>query len=142
MTTNLNMVGPCGTCCAQCIAAKDDPNIIQILIDRGFPKETLPCKGCRQIDGRCPSPSLGGKQCGIYICAENQKFQFCFECAKCPCDRLMPLENAGNYRYHNQKCFNLLYIQKQGVDAFSENAKRIQKMYFHTTLKVVGESPE
>ena len=40
------------------------------------------------------------------------------------------------------KCFNLLYIQKQGVDNFCENAERIQKMYFNNTLKVVGESPQ
>jgi hypothetical protein len=142
MSNNLNKVGPCGTCCTQCIASKDDPNIIKMLADKGFPREALPCKGCREIDGHCPSPSLGGKQCGIYTCAENQKFKFCFECNKCPCDRLMPSENTGNYRYHNMKCFNLLYIQKQGVDNFCENAERIQKMYFNNTLKVVGESPQ
>jgi hypothetical protein len=142
MRTAIGKVGPCGTCCSQCIAAKDDPATIEMLTEKGFPREALPCKGCREIDGHCPSPSLGGKQCGIFRCAEKQNYSFCFECAKAPCDRLMPIENPGNYRYHNMKCFNLLYIQKHGVDNFVEQAERIQKMYFTTTLTVVGESPQ
>lgn len=141
MDDNLNKVGPCGTCCAKCIASKDDPQIIKMLIEKGFPEGSLPCKGCREIGGHCPAPSLKGKKCGIYECAEKQNFQFCFECSKAPCDRLVPIENAGVFRYHNMKCFNLLYIQKHGVDNFCENIERIQKMYFSYTLKVVGESP-
>jgi len=142
MDSNLNKVGHCGTCCDQCLASKDDPSIINALIQKGFAKEALPCKGCRTIKGHCPSPSLEGKQCGIYLCAEKQNFKFCFECAKSPCDRLMPIENSTPYRYHNMKCFNLMYIQKQGVDSFCENAERIQKMFFNNKLKVVGESPK
>ena len=142
MSNSLNKVGPCGTCCTQCIASKADPKTIELLTEKGFPREALPCKGCRAINGYCPSPSLGGKQCGIYRCAENQNYKFCFECEKVPCDRLMPSVNTGNYRYHNMKCFNLLYIQKQGVDDFCENAERIQNIYFNNTLKVVGESPQ
>lgn len=68
MSNNLNKVGPCGTCCTQCIASKDDPNIIKMLTDKGFPKEALPCKGCREIDGYCPSPSLGCS--GLAFCIE------------------------------------------------------------------------
>jgi hypothetical protein len=60
-----------------------------MLIEKGFPKEALPCKGCREIDGHCPSPSLGGKQCGIYKCAKNQKFNFCFECTKSSLNSLL-----------------------------------------------------
>lgn len=142
MSDNLNKVGPCGTCCSLCPAAKDDPAIIKMLVEKGFPKDVLPCKGCRSIDGYCPSPSLGGKQCGVFSCAESRKYKFCFECEDSPCDRLMPAEKIGNYRYHNMKCFNLLYIQKQGVDKFCENAERIQKIYFNNTLRVVGESPD
>jgi hypothetical protein len=140
MSNNLSKVGPCGTCCTQCIASKEDPATIKMLTEKGFPREVLPCKGCRTINGYCPSPSLGGKQCGIYKCAENQTFKFCFECNKAPCDRLMPSVNTGNYRYHNMKCFNLLYIQKHGLDNFCKNAERIQEMYFNKALKVVGES--
>jgi hypothetical protein len=141
MTDNLNRVGPCGTCCSQCLASRDDPRIVAALVEKGFPREAVPCKGCRAIQGHCPSPSLGGEQCGIYQCAEKQHIAFCFECAKAPCDRLSPTVNTGPYRYHNQKCFNLLYIQKQGVDAFCENAERLQRIYFNNTLKVVGERP-
>ena len=139
---NLSKVGPCGTCCEQCIASKDDPAIIKMLVEKGFPREALPCKGCRSIKGFCPSPSLGGKRCGIYQCAEQQHCTFCFECAQAPCDRLMPAVNTGPYRYHNMKCFNLLYIQKHGVDQFCANAARIQTMYLNNTLNVVGESPQ
>jgi len=142
MNRYLSKVGPCGTCCSQCLASSNDPNIMKMLIEKGFPEEVLPCKGCRENNGHCPSPSSGGKQCGIYQCVESQNITFCFECAECPCDRLMPTEKFGNYRYHNMKCFNLLYIQKHGVDDFHENAERIQKMYFNHTLKVVGESPQ
>jgi hypothetical protein len=142
INNNLNKVGPCGTCCEQCLAAKNDPKTIDMLVAKGFPREALPCKGCRAINGHCPSPSLGGKQCGIFACAESQNFKFCFECTKSPCDRLMPLSNAGVYRYHNMKCFNLLYIQKHGVDDFCENAERIQQMYFNNKLEVVGEKPQ
>lgn len=141
VNTRLNEVGPCGTCCAQCIASKDDPEVINYLMEKGFPRKALPCKGCRTINGYCPSPSLGGKQCGIFTCAENQQFTFCFECAQAPCDRLMPAVNTGNYRYHNMKCFNLLYIQKHGIENFCENAERIQNMYLNNTLKVVGDAP-
>lgn len=142
MNNNLNKVGHCGTCCSNCLASKDDPATIKMLIENGFPRKALPCKGCRAINGYCPSPSLGGKQCGIYKCAENQNIKFCFECAKAPCDRLIPTEKYGNYRYHNMKCFNLLYIQQHGIDKFCENAERIQNMYFNNTLSVVGESPQ
>lgn len=137
---NLNKVGPCGTNCSLCLAAKDEPKTINMLVENGFPREALPCKGCRAIKGHCPSPSLSGKQCGIYTCVEDKKHTFCFECENVPCDRLMPSENTGHYRYHNMKCFNLMYIQKQGLDAYCENAERIQDMYFNKTLKVVGES--
>lgn len=142
MSNNLNKVGFCGTSCDLCLAAKDDPNIIDSLVQKGFPKEALPCKGCRTRKGYCPSPSLKGEQCGIYKCAEEQSFKFCFECSKSPCDRLMPVENVLPYRYHNLKCFNLLYIQNKGLDDFCENAQRLQKIYFNNKLKVVGESPE
>ena len=142
MSENLNKVGPCGTCCSECLASKDDPKIIKMLIDKGFPEEALPCKGCRGINGYCPSPSLEGKQCGIYQCAAEKNIKFCYECSQSPCDRLLPSENTGHYRYHNMKCFNLLFIQKQGVDKFCENAARIQRMFFNNTLKIVGESPQ
>ncbi len=142
MSDNLNKVGPCGTCCSLCLAAKDDPRIIHHLVESGFPREALPCKGCREINGYCPSPSLGGRQCGIFQCAEDRKVSFCFECGQAPCDRLAPAVNTGRYRYHNMKGFNLLYIQKQGLDAFVENAERLQDIYFNNTLKIVGESPE
>lgn len=137
---NLNKVGPCGTACSQCLAAKDDPAMITLLVQNGFPEGALPCKGCRAIDGHCPSPSLEGKQCGIYSCASDKGSTFCYECPDAPCDRLMPSENVGNYRYHNMKCFNLMYIQKQGLDAFCENVDKQQDMYFNKELKVVGEA--
>ena len=140
--SNLNKVGPCGTACSHCLAAKDDPAVISFLIQKGFPKEVLPCKGCRAIDGHCPSPSLKGKQCGIYLCAKKKDITFCYECSEVPCDRLMPSEKIGNYRYHNMKCFNLMYIQKQGLDAFCENVDKQQNMYFNKELKVVGEPLE
>jgi hypothetical protein len=142
VNNSLNAVGPCGTCCSQCLASKADPETIKYLIERGLPAAALPCKGCRTINGYCPAPSLGGKQCGIYKCAKNLNYTFCFECTESPCDRLMPSLNTGMYRYHNMKCFNLLYIQRHGIDAFLQNAERIQDLYLKGTLKVVGESPE
>lgn len=141
MNTNLNKVGSCGTSCSNCLAAKDDPQTIKALIEKGFKQKALPCKGCREINGYCPSPSLKGEQCGIFSCAEKRSYSFCFECEQSPCDRLLPIENSTPYRYHNMKAYNLLYIQKQGLDSFCENAERIQKMFFTAKLKVVGESP-
>ena len=142
MDINLDKVGPCGTCCSECIASKDDPAIIKMLIDKGIPEEVLPCKGCRAIKGHCPSPSLKGKECGIYTCAEEKGYEFCFECKKSPCDRLLPSQNTGSYVYHNIKCFNLLYIQNHGLDKFIENSSEIVPKYLQSELRVVGESPK
>jgi hypothetical protein len=141
MDTSLEKVGPCGTACCECVAAKDDPKVIAYLVSKGFPPEALPCRGCRAIDGHCPSPSLEGRQCGIYACIRQKGLTFCHECEACPCERLGPAEHPGPYRYHNTKTFNLLYIQKQGLEAFCADIRKLQERYFDSELKVVGEAP-
>jgi hypothetical protein len=142
MKTNLEKVGPCGTACSECVAAKDDPRVISHLVANGFPASALPCKGCRAIDGHCPSPSLQGRQCGIFSCVRSRNLTFCYECEEAPCARLSPVENPGRYRYHNTKTFNLLYLRNRGLDAFCADIKKLQERYFGSELTVVGEPPE
>ena len=78
---------PCGIYCKTC------PGV------QGFN-----CKGCRTQGGQI----LDLPVCGTYACATEKEYDFCYECAEFPCERLMPIVNFGIFKPNNSKVYNLV----------------------------------
>lgn len=133
------MAAPCGTYCAICVCvrAKDDPGLMTALLAKGFPREKIPCPGCREVRGECPAL---GVPCATYACAESHGVDFCHECADFPCKRLNPAAHRADVLPHNVKIFQLCYQQRHGLEAWKRNAAAIQERYYKGVMKV-GEGP-
>jgi hypothetical protein len=133
------MVSPCGVDCEDCIAhlAKENTPERTRLLGAGFKAETLPCPGCRPLQGKCPV--IGGS-CETYACFEKKGITFCYECSQFPCDKLTPSADKAERALQNLKVFNLCCIQKQGLDAWKAKAKIAKQKYFTGTL-IYGKGP-
>ena len=48
MNERMKLVAPCGIDCGICemYTCKDNPQMLEYFISKGYPKEALPCKGC------------------------------------------------------------------------------------------------
>jgi len=123
------LVSPCGIYCGECSAykAKDNPELINMLVQHGMKEESLPCPGCRAVDGNCPHLE---SRCENYICAEKQGVTMCFECEDFPCNKLHPAADRANVLPHNMKIFSQLYIKKHGVEAWKKHLPEIRRRYF------------
>jgi hypothetical protein len=135
-----NMTGYCGICCSECecAKAKDDVNLMQYLISRGFPADKLPCPGCRAVEGHCP---IIGEKCATYKCAFEKNIDFCYECEDFPCEKLNPASDRANILPHNLKVFNLCYIKNYGLEKFTEDAALIRERYFKGKM-AIGKGPQ
>jgi hypothetical protein len=136
----LNMVAPCGIDCGICelYICKDDSNLYNKLIERGMPKDKLPCAGCRTIEGKCPV--IGGI-CSTYTCVQDHKVEFCYECNDFPCVKLHPAANRAEILPHNMKVFNLCTIKQAGVEKFVEKSLEIKKRYYMGKMEI-GKGPQ
>lgn len=140
-TTDENVLtAPCGLYCGECVAyrAKDDPALLESLVERGLPREKLPCPGCRLGKGNCPAL---GCDCETYVCAESRGVEFCHECAEFPCAKLNPAADRANALPHNIKIYNLCCIKHQGLAEWLRRAPEIHKRYFQGKM-VIGKGPQ
>ena len=50
------LVAPCGIHCAICplYLAGENSLLLEALVEKGIPREKLPCQGCRALEGHCP----------------------------------------------------------------------------------------
>jgi hypothetical protein len=133
------LTAPCGLDCFNCEIYES--NLTKDLADfihkkMGIPIKDIPCKGCRQQDGK--HYHLPPEGCATLDCAKEKGVEFCCDCQEFPCSFLAPLADGAERFPHNMKLFNLCRIQKVGIDRWiEEEAGDIRKKYF-TSKFVVG----
>ncbi|UCE65839.1 MAG: DUF3795 domain-containing protein [Candidatus Zixiibacteriota bacterium] len=143
MNNKRDLTAPCGLGCFVCdiyeenLTEKTAEFIHQKM---GIPKEEIPCKGCRQQDGK--HFHLSSEGCATLNCAREKGVEFCCECTDFPCSLLAPLADGAERYPHNMKLFNLCRIKKAGIDRWiEEEAGDIRKKYF-TYKFIVGRGQE
>ncbi len=135
----LRLVAPCGIDCGNCALnlSRDDPSLLERLVQRGIPREKLPCAGCRSISGDCPVIS---SRCETYECVRAHRVEFCHECADFPCGKLCPSSQRADVLPHNLKVFNLCTIKRMGVEGFVQASAGVERLYFKGKMEV-GKGP-
>ena len=91
------LIAPCGMNCGLCLYHLKSGN---------------KCPGCsfgRNINGRC-------LKCAIKLC-KNRKGEYCFDCDKFPCDRLVRMDKRYRERYGMSEMDNLKTIKETGIDS-------------------------
>jgi hypothetical protein len=141
ITEENRMAAPCGTYCAVCPCAKagEDRRIMETFLAKGFPREKLPCPGCRKLLGECPAIEPGTR-CVTYDCIAGRGLDFCHECADFPCGRLSPAAHRADVLPHNIKIFHLCYQARHGLEAWKKEAEAIQERYYKGVMRI-GEGP-
>jgi hypothetical protein len=134
------LVAPCGIDCGVCelYIAGSRPELAAILASKGIPREKLPCKGCRNINGECPV--IAG-QCETFACVGERGVEFCFQCAQFPCEKLAPAADRADVLPHNTKVFNLCVIRRDGVAGFVRASVDAKKRYYQGKM-VIGRGPQ
>ena len=127
------LIAPCGIYCGGCrrYQARTDKTLRkQIAEQRGIPVEELfVCAGCRPLRGRVKI-SGGEPVCDTYACAVNdKKVEFCYECEDFPCLKLAPCADRAQETPHNTKVYNLLLLQRLGIDAWLERYPNLLRQY-------------
>lgn len=131
--SKLSLVAPCGLHCAGCILykARTDSALAQkIAQHRGVELTKVPvCLGCRPLKGHVPV--MGEPVCETYNCVVNmRKLDFCYQCGDFPCLKLAPCSDRSHELTHNTKIYNLLMLQKLGLDDFKLTGGKFRKQYF------------
>jgi len=127
------LIAPCGLYCGECplyLAHIDDSLRNKIAENQGIPAEDVfVCKGCRAMKGII-AISSGETACETYTCAMNdKKVEFCYECADFPCLKLAPCADRAQELPHNTKVYNLVLLQKNGIDSFIEKYRERIRQY-------------
>lgn len=139
MNERMKLVAPCGIDCGICemYTCKDNPQMLDYFISKGYPKEALPCKGCISVKGKCPVIS---GYCETYHCVQNRKITSCSACDDFPCEKLNPSSDKADILPHNLKVFNLLTIKKVGLEEFTQISLKIKELYYKGKM-VIGSGP-
>jgi hypothetical protein len=101
---NKDLIAPCGMNCGLC---------------RAHLKAANTCAGCRKIGKDCPVSRL---KCPIRTCTER-KGEFCYECAKFPCDKLKHLDKRYRKKYGMSQIENLEFIRAKGMEEFLKSER-------------------
>ncbi len=136
----IKLVAPCGIDCGICelYACRDNHELFNRLVERGMPKDKLPCDGCRPMYGECPV--IGGT-CETYKCFSERNIESCSDCPEFPCLKLHPAANRAEVLPHNMKVFNLCTIKRIGLEAFIEKSSEIKKRYYAGRM-AIGKGPQ
>ncbi len=133
------LTAPCGLYCFNCELYED--NLTSELSEKihskmGVPKEAIPCKGCRQEDGKHFHIPNG---CATLDCVKAKGVDLCCNCNDFPCAFLAPTADQASRYPHNFKVFNLCRIKNIGLERWiEEEAGQIRKKYFNHKF-VVGK---
>lgn len=127
------LITPCGLYCDNCplYRAQTDESLRQKIAEgQGIPVEkVLVCAGCRPLQGLIPVLGLD-LACETYTCAANdKKVEFCYECGDLPCLKLAPCADRAQEIPHNIKIYNLIWLQKLGIDAWLERYAGLFRQY-------------
>ena len=135
----LNLVAPCGIDCGNCALNRcaGDAALLERLVQRGIPREKLPCAGCRNISGDCP---VIASRCETWECVREHGVEFCHECPDFPCGKLCPSSQRADVLPHNLKVFNLCTIERLGVEGFVHASARFEQLYFKGKMEI-GKGP-
>ena len=136
----INLVAPCGIDCGICEmhTCVEGSELYAKFIARGIPKEKIPCKGCRSIEGLCP---VIQDKCDTFTCVTAKGVDFCYECNEFPCLKLHPSADRADILPHNQKVFNRCTIQNKGLDNFVLISNEL-KLRYYTGKMSVGKGPQ
>ncbi|PKP39297.1 MAG: hypothetical protein CVT98_02335 [Bacteroidetes bacterium HGW-Bacteroidetes-15] len=139
MNEREKLVAPCGIDCGTCefYLSKHNEQILEYLVSKGIPKNILPCKGCRNIDGKCPIMTAN---CDTYTCTKSKGVDFCSNCSDFPCSMLAPAADRANTLPHNLKIYNLCTIKRDGLESFLSQSGKIKLTYFKGKM-VIGKGP-
>ncbi len=131
MKDKKKLTAPCGIDCFNCqmYEANLTNDLAEALQGKyGWPKAEIPCKGCREQDGKHVHLPQG---CPTLDCVKAKGVQFCSDCKDFPCAYLAPVADLADLRPHNMKLYNLCRIKKLGLERWiSEEADQIRKKYF------------
>jgi hypothetical protein len=78
---------------------------------------------------KCPGCFTGRKvnqrpiKCGIRLC-KNRQGEYCFNCNKFPCERLLRLDKRYRDKYRMSEIENLEYIKDKGTKKFLEKERK------------------
>ncbi len=137
------LVSACGLHCGICpiyLATKDRALAEKIASDRNLKPEYIHCMGCRAEKGVIPI--MGPPICQTYDCCVNKKkLDFCYQCDEFPCLKLVPCSDRASEIPHNTKIYNLLLIQKKGLENWLKEARNIRRLYFKGKKKRGGDEP-
>lgn len=98
------LIAPCGMNCGVCVAYLRDEN---------------KCPGCfsgRKVNGR-------PIKCSRRLC-KKRTGDFCYECAKFPCQSIKKLDERYLKRYQMSEIDNLKFIRDKGLNIFLESQKK------------------
>ncbi len=129
---NANLVAVCGLYCGACpvFKAREDRALAErIAQNMGIPVERASCLGCRAEKGRIKH--MGEPMCPTYqCCVEQRGLQFCYQCQDFPCLKLAPCADKAQTLPHNTKVYNLVLLQKLGLEKWLQMAPQLWSQYF------------
>jgi hypothetical protein len=131
---------PCGIHCGLCpmhLATTDEALRNRIAERMKRPPETVPCAGCRAIEGHCP---VIGEQCATWVCSKEKGIEFCCECPDFPCIKLMPCSDRASTLPHNIKVYSLALRKSKGALEWEKAIKEAYDLYYKGEM-VVGRGP-
>jgi len=135
------LIAPCGLFCGACpvFKASGDSALAERLAQTlGIPLEQVNCLGCRVEKGHIKV--MGEPVCPTYHCCIEQKgLQFCYECGDFPCLKLAPCADKAQTLPHNTKVYNLVLLQKLGVEKWLERAQQSWRQYFKSKKERGGD---
>jgi hypothetical protein len=133
------LTAPCGLDCFNCdiYEANLTDRLAELIHEKtGVPKEAIPCKGCRQQDGK--HYNIPPEGCATLDCVKARGVELCSDCADFPCALLAPLAQGAATYPHNMKVYNLSRIRLVGLERWIEEAATIRRKYY-TGPFVVGK---
>ncbi len=137
MSNKRDLTAPCGLDCFNCeIHEANLTNEFASFIHEKMkiPKDEIPCKGCRQQDGK--HYHLPPEGCATLNCVKSKGVEFCCDCNEFPCSLLAPLAESASTYPHNCKVYNLCRIKNIGFEKWSKEAEQIRKRYFTEKFEV------
>ncbi|MGA7677494.1 MAG: DUF3795 domain-containing protein [Dehalococcoidia bacterium] len=136
------LVAVCGLYCGACpvLRASGDKALAERIAQaRDIPVERVSCRGCRAEKGRIKL--MGEPVCPTYTCCVEQKgLQFCYECADFPCLKLAPCADKAQLLPHNTKVYNLVLLQKLGLEKWLQMAPQLWSQYFRGKKERGGDN--
>jgi hypothetical protein len=111
---------PCGIYCKKCQGIK-----------------FYNCKGCRDQKGQIKNFPV----CKTYECITSKGYGFCYECEDFPCEMLQPIVNFEIFAPHNSKVYNLVMIQKLGLEEWDKICNEKTTLYYRGKKLKYGGDP-